>query len=74
MIQVTYKRKHLVGGLLAVSKVESKNVLAGSMAAGRQHDADAVAESSHLIHKLKSERVVGEDRGREGGETRGDWV
>jgi len=36
MTKATYKRKHLLGSLLIVSEDESKTIMAGNMAAGRQ--------------------------------------
>ena len=55
MTKVVYRRKHSIGPYFLVSEGESMATMVGSMAAGRQAGAGAVAESFHLIHKHKAE-------------------
>lgn len=47
MTNVTYKRNHLTGGLLAVSEGESMTIMVGNMVAGRRGDG-AITESVHI--------------------------
>lgn len=47
MSKATYKRQHLVEGLLTVSEGESRIIMVRGMAAGGRHGTGAVAESLH---------------------------
>jgi hypothetical protein len=64
--KAAYKREHLIGCPLIVLEGKPMINMEGSVAVGR-HGTEAVAESSHLICKLKVSRQKRRERNREGG-------
>lgn len=63
MVKATYKRKHLIGGLLTDSEDESMTIVVGAWHQAGRHGVAAVSERSYLLHRQQSGSWGQKDKG-----------